>query len=92
MTSTPFPIFDFVSGWLFLLTFLCFCFCVATLRNHVDATKLTSPDEINRAVRNFIPQREVLTKQGLVRYKLTIVSLLVSMGTLAVIITKNLAH
>ena len=92
MTSSPLPVFDFVSGWLFLLTFLCFCFCVATLKNHVDVTKLTTPDEINRAVRSSIPKREVLTKQGLFRYKLAIVSLLISMGTLAAILTRNLAR
>lgn len=87
-----FPVFEFVSGWLFFLAFVCFCFCVATLRYHVDATKLATPDEINRAIRNFFPKREILTRSGLVRYKLAIVSLLVSMGTAAVIIARNLAQ
>ncbi len=86
------PVFEFVSGWLFFLTFLCFCFCVATLRYHIDATKLASPDEINRAIRNFFPKREILTRSGLVRYNLAIVSLIVSMGTAAVIIAKSLAR
>jgi hypothetical protein len=86
------PVFEFVSGWLFLLTFFCFCFCVATLRYHIDAKKLASPDEINRAIRNFFPKREILTKPGLVRYNVAIVSLIVSMGTAAVIIAKNLAQ
>ena len=85
-----FPVFDFVTGWLIFLSFLCFCICVSTLRYHVDAKKLTKVDEINRALRSFIPDREVLTPSGLVRYKLAIISLLVSMGTAAIIIARKL--
>ena len=86
------PLFEFVSGWLFFLTFLCFCFSVATLRYHIDATKFASPDEINRAITNFFPKREILTKSGRLRYNVAIVSLIVSMGTAALIIAKNLAQ
>ena len=88
----PFPWFEFVSGWLFFVAFLCFGFCLATLRHHVDTSKLATSDDINRAIRASIPKREVLTRSGLVRYKLAIISLLVSVGTAAVIIVRNLAE
>ena len=92
MASSSIPVFDIASGYLVFLSFVCFCFCVATLKNHVDATKLKTPEEVNLAIRNPIPKREILTKQGLVRYKLAIVSLLVSMATVAVIVVRKLAN
>lgn len=85
-------VFEAVTGWLFFLTFVCFCFCFATLRYHVDAAKLTNTQEVDHAVKAFIPKREVLTKSGLVRYNLAIVSLLVSMATAAAILVRNMMH
>ena len=85
-------VFEIVTGWLFFLAFSCFCFCAATLRFHIDATRLARPGEIDRAIRHFFPRQEILTRSGVIRYKLAIVSLLVAMSTAAVIIAKNLAR
>ncbi len=64
-----FPLFEFVVGWGFFLSFLTFVFCLATLHSHVDEAKLRQEKSASSVARSAIPPERVLTATGLRRVR-----------------------
>jgi hypothetical protein len=79
--NPSFPWFDFVFGWLFLIAFVSFGFCVSTLRHHIKRGELGHDADTPETLHSVLPKREMLTEQGVRKYNLAIVCLLVAMGS-----------
>ncbi|MBS0631909.1 MAG: hypothetical protein JSS11_08350 [Verrucomicrobia bacterium] len=87
--SDSFPFFDFIFGWLCVLSVFVFSFCITTLKRNIDVNKLKNPDEIARAYNRMIPKPESLTKAGLVKYKIAKIAFPIMVGTVAVMLISD---
>jgi hypothetical protein len=86
--STTSPL-DLLIGWVLMLSFLTFGFCMATLRSHVDEEKVRKEADISSLFREPIPPERVLTAVGLRRAKIAKVAMgLFAVGIIVVVIRK----
>jgi hypothetical protein len=70
MTQEAFPVFEFITGWAVFFSFLTLAFCIATLRSHVDETKIRKEESVSKVFSSAIPPEHVLTEVGLRRVKI----------------------
>lgn len=79
--------FNALVGTLSFITFSVFMFCVATLRTCVDIKKLRELDDeaLKNYMRGGIPEKNLLTPAGIVRYNTAAVTLIISMILFAVL-------
>lgn len=75
-------------GWAVFLSFLTLAFCIATLRSHVDETKIRKEESVSKIFRSAIPPEHVLTGVGLRRVKIAKISIAVFFVSLAAIVIR----
>lgn len=86
--TDPLSLFEAVSGTILFLSFLIAVFCIASLRSHVDESKLRQEKNISALFKSPIPPEHILTPVGLGRVKAAKIAIAVGVVTLAVIILR----
>jgi len=89
VNDEPLSLFDLVLGWLALIAFFTVTFCIATLRSHVDETKIRKEENISAVFRASIPPEHVLTDAGRRRVKMAKIAIAIGVATVATIVVRN---
>jgi len=75
-------------GVIGLASWITFCFCLATLKRHIDSEKI-SKEALAKLAKGEFPSKAQLTTVGVFRYNLAIITLLVGIILCGGIVIRN---
>jgi hypothetical protein len=83
---------EIIFGLVGLLSWIAFCFCLATLKQYIDDDKV-SKEDLAKLAKGAFPNKSQLTREGVVRYNVAIVAFLVGIILCgSIVIHKTLAQ